>query len=68
MRKKYLLLLIKLYSRNKNILKQRNIWIIKFVYLIAIILFLLICIIFILIIAKLLLLLLSNIDSNIDIL
>jgi hypothetical protein len=42
MRKKYLLLLIKLYLINKNILKQRNIWIIKFVYLIAIII-LLIC-------------------------
>ena len=66
MRKKYLLLLIKLYSRNKNILKQRNIWIIKFVYLIAIIL--LICFIFIIILVKLLLLLLSNIDSDIGIL
>jgi hypothetical protein len=66
MRKKSLLLLIKLYLINKNIHKQRNIWIIKFVYLIAIIL--LICFIFIIILVKLLLLLLSNIDSNIDIL
>ena len=38
MRKKYFLLLIKLFLINKNIHKQRNIWIIKFVYLIAIIL------------------------------